>query len=326
MHSLLEISHLNVTFKRHAKIFYPVRNVALTIAPGECVALIGESGCGKSMTAMSITRLPPTDKAAVDGKIIFENEDLLQLPDHKLREVRRHGIAYIFQDPANTLNPVIRIGDQIAESLLNKKQQNIKPLIRDLLTKVKLPDPERCAHAYPCELSGGMQQRVSIAMALASQPRLLIADEPTTALDVVAQQAVLDLIIGLAEKQKLAVLLITHNLAIVAKRASRIYVMYGGMIVESGSAKELSKNPMHPYTRGLRAAMPTLDRQRNNRLEDIPGIVPPPDAWPPGCPFEPRCRHPQKSEQCRHSLPSIQCIGNRYVRCFYPTAEYQSKK
>jgi oligopeptide/dipeptide ABC transporter ATP-binding protein len=313
MEDLLRVEDLSVEFRRDGQPIRPVRGVSLIVQSGECVALVGESGCGKSLTALALTHLPPTDRAAIGGRVFFLGRDLLNAASDELRQVRGRGIAYVFQDPANALNPVMRIGDQIAECLADLPRADRASRVLELLTRVKLPDPARCARAFSCELSGGMQQRAMLAVALANRPRLLVADEPTTALDVLTQREVLNLTDELARAEGLAVLLITHNLGLVAGRAARVYVMYGGMVVESGPAREVLSSPFHPYTRGLRAAVPSLTAPPDVRLRDIPGVVPAPDAWPAGCPFAPRCNHPPAAA-CHTTVPRLNTRGNRQVR------------
>ncbi|MDR2849043.1 MAG: ABC transporter ATP-binding protein [Verrucomicrobiota bacterium] len=278
-----------VTFRRDGKDTTPVRDCSLTVAAGERVAIVGESGCGKSLTALALTRLSPTDRARLRGRVVFEGADTLTLDSRSLTRVRGRGIAYVFQDPTASLNPVMRVRDQLAECLPGLGRAERLAATLDLLAKTGLPDPARAARAYPCELSGGQQQRVMLALALAARPRLLVADEPTTALDVTTQRQVLDLIDTLADASGMAVLLITHNLGLVAGRMSRVYVMYAGQVVESGAVADVLTQPRHPYTRGLLAAVPALDAPRNAPLRDIPGTVPSPDAWPAGCAFAPRC-------------------------------------
>lgn len=313
MGDLLQVENLSIEFRRDGQVLQPVRGVSLTVQSGECVALVGESGCGKSLTALALTRLPPTDRAMVGGRALFQGRDLFKLSPGELRQVRGRGIAYVFQDPVNALNPVMRVGAQIAECLTGLSPAARVSRTLELLTRVKLSDPAWCVRAFPCELSGGMQQRVMLAMALAGRPRLLVADEPTTALDVLTQREVLNLTDELAHAEGLAVLLITHNLGLVAGRAARVYVMYGGMVVESGPAREVLAVPYHPYTRGLRAAVPSLTAPLNVRLQDIPGVVPAPDAWPAGCPFAPRCNNPP-APACHTAVPSLNMHGHRQVR------------
>ena len=267
---LLEISHLRVAFKlegnRHS---VPVRDVSFAIPENGRVALVGESGCGKSLTALTLGGL--VDRAEITGTITGTPR-----------------ISYIFQNPMQSLNPVMRVGKQIAEAFpARKPRAETEAAIRQLLTSVDLP-PETAAK-YPCEMSGGQQQRVMIAMALAAEPDLLIADEPTTALDVTTQQEVLDLIARIADARKMSVLLITHNLGLVAKYATFVNVMYAGQIVEAGTVRTVLAQPRHPYTLGLLAAVPRLDAPKDAPLQDIPGTVPPPTDWPTGCAFHPRC-------------------------------------
>ncbi len=293
---LLEVKHLSVTFTRDGRKLVPVRDVSFSVPERGRVALVGESGCGKSLSSLSLMRLSPTDRATISGEIKFSG--------------RR--IAYIFQNPSESLNPVMRIADQIAEVLpreMSRKEKDAE--IRSLIEKTGLPDPERIAKSYPCELSGGQQQRCMIAMALASKPDLLVADEPTTALDVTTQKQVISLIDDLAKETGMAVLFITHNLGLVAGCMDEVNVMYAGTVVESGKVIDVLKNPQHPYTKGLLAAIPKLDAPRDVRLADIPGTVPPPDKWPEGCAFAPRC--PIATDECRSKPPLVKsCMSHRW--------------
>jgi peptide/nickel transport system ATP-binding protein len=292
-----------------------VRGVSLSLGAGERLALVGESGCGKSMTALSLTSLPPTDRAERTGHAWFDGRDLLAVTPGELREIRgRDGIAYVFQDPAGALNPVMRIGDQISECLFGRRKDRDIEAVR-LLGRVGLQDPARIARAFPGSLSGGMQQRALVAMALACRPRLLIADEPTTALDVTTQRQVLDLIDRLAYETGLSVLLITHNLGIVAGRADRVAVMYAGQVVETGPVRDVLRAPQHPYTEGLLAAVPRLDAPKGQSLTGIPGAVPSPDRWPEGCAFAERC--PAKHEPCGTQPPPVRTrTDGRQMRCW----------
>ncbi len=295
---LLDVKNLRIAFRRDGRDITPVRNVNFSVPEHGRVALVGESGCGKSLTALSLAGLSPTDRATVSGSISFSGR-----------------IAYVFQNPAESLNPVMRIRDQIRESLpqdMLRRERDAR--IVELLARTGLPDPERAARAYPCELSGGQQQRCMIAMALAASPDLLVADEPTTALDVTTQKQVLELIDSLAAETGMAVLLITHNLGLVAGRMDLVNVMYAGQIVESGPVVEVLSAPRHPYTKGLLAAVPALDAPRDAPLADIPGTVPPPDRWPPGCAFAPRCRLAQ--DECRNAQPPVSLAGGRRWACF----------
>ena len=295
---LLEVKNLRIAFRRDGREIVPVRDVSFSVPEHGRVALVGESGCGKSLTALSLARLSPTDRAVISGTTVFGGR-----------------IAYVFQNPGESLNPVMRVAAQIREALpkgLDRRAQDARVL--DLLARTGLPDPARAAHAYPCELSGGQQQRCMIAMALAAEPDLLVADEPTTALDVTTQKQVLELIDALAAETGMAVLLITHNLGLVAGRMDEVDVMYAGRIVESGPVAEVLAHPRHPYTRGLLAAVPALDAPRDAPLADIPGTVPPPDAWPDGCAFWPRCA--QAQDRCRREQPPEAFTGPRRCACW----------
>ena len=301
---LLEVEHLRIAFRRDGKEIVPVRDVSFAVPEHGRVALVGESGCGKSLTALSLARLPPIDRATVSGRVAFGTP---AIPQPRM--------AYVFQNPMESLNPVMRIRDQLREALpkgLSRRDGDAR--IGELLARTGLPDPVRAAKSFPCELSGGQQQRAMIAMALAARPDLLIADEPTTALDVTTQREVLELIDSLAEETGMAVLLITHNLGLVAGRMDTVNVMYAGRVVESGPVVEVLAEPRHPYTRGLLAAVPALDAPRDTPLADIPGTVPPPDAWPDGCAFAPRC--PRTMDRCRRETPPDCCAGARRTACF----------
>ncbi len=316
MDALLQVDCLGVRFRRNGVLTTPVRGVSFSIAPGEQLALVGESGCGKSMTCLALTALSPTDRAERTGRVWFNGCDLLSLDEDGLRAVRgRDGIAYVFQDPAASLNPVMRIGDQIAECLTGPGGARRAEAVR-LLARVGLPDPERAAGSYPCALSGGMQQRAMVAMALACRPRLLIADEPTTALDVTTQRQVLALIASLARENGMAVLLVTHNLGLVAGQSERVAVMYAGQVVEMGPVAQVLRTPRHPYTAGLLAAVPRLDAPWGGVLTGIPGTVPSPDRWPGGCAFEPRCE--KRRMQCGQPPPNHETADQRQLRCWLP--------
>ena len=312
---LLEVCGLSVTFKTPSGWVTPVPEVSLTVDAGERVALVGESGCGKSVTALSLTALPPTDRAKRAGRIIFNGEDLLT-SEHAVRSARRHGIAYVFQDPMASLNPVMRVGEQIGEVLPQLRGKAKRERICALLADVGLPEPERAYAAYPCELSGGQCQRVMLAMALAAEPKLLIADEPTTALDVTTQRLILGLMEELVRKRGMALLLITHNLGIVANYFQRLYVMYAGRVVESGRVRDVLAHPRHPYTQGLLAAVPSL-RAETGKLRDIPGTVPAPGSFPAGCAFAPRCAYAKP--ECTTAVPPLTTSADgRAVRCLFP--------
>ena len=317
---ILEVDNLSVGFGRGAHRVAVTREVGFQLGRGEILALVGESGCGKSLSCLALTRLLPPGAAIFSGSIRFRDRarrvrDLAVLSARELRRVRGGGIAYIFQEPASSLNPVFRIGDQIAEVIRLHRPgvDEVYGEVERLLTEVGIPDPARRMRSFPHELSGGMQQRVMIAMALAGEPELLIADEPTTALDVTIQAQILELLDALRRKNGMAVILVTHNLGIVAELADRVAVMYGGMIVETGPTGELLRHPAHPYTRALLEAVPHLGGKERD-LATIPGQVPMPGHFPPGCRFSTRCQ--EACPECRASLPDWCDVdaGHR-VRC-----------
>jgi oligopeptide/dipeptide ABC transporter ATP-binding protein len=317
---LLEIHDLRLDFTSGGQAVRALDGVSLTIAAGETVCLVGESGCGKSVTALSVARLLPMPPAHyVSGEVRVNGRDVLRLSDRELQEVRGGVVSYVFQDPAASLNPVLRVGRQILESLsLHRPSAATTDEVVRLLKLVGIPAPESRARDYPHQLSGGMQQRVMIAMALASHPQLLIADEPTTALDVTIQAQILDLLRSLKQELGMAILLITHNLGLVREIADRVLVMYAGQIVEAAPALELLRRPLHPYTRALMNSVPELG-QDAHRLKAIPGNVPRLGDWPTGCRFHPRC--PIAREDCSRNLPELLLVaplGNpRLVRCPY---------
>jgi peptide/nickel transport system ATP-binding protein len=308
--TLLSIKNLSVTFPSTQGVVEAVDNVSFDIGPGETLGLVGESGCGKSVTAMSILRLIESP-GQVDpaSSITFDNKNLLTIDDETLRQVRGAEIGMVFQEPTTSLNPVLTVGFQIAETILAHEKvtkREAKDRAADLLKQVGIPDPVRRLGAYPHELSGGMQQRVMIAIALACSPRLIIADEPTTALDVTVQAQILDLLAQLRETMSLAMLFITHDLGVVARVADRVAVMYGGRIVERGPTNDIFASPSHPYTEGLLNAVPHLD-QRSDRLAGIPGAVPNATSWPTGCRFHPRC--PKVLSNCSSAKPPESTIA-----------------
>jgi oligopeptide/dipeptide ABC transporter ATP-binding protein len=289
---LLEIRDLNIAFDTNRGQIRPVRDLSFSIYPGQTVALVGESGCGKSVTALSILRLIPEPPGRVlGGQVLLEGRDLLTLSEPRMRSVRGHDIAMIFQEPMTSLNPVFTIGDQIMEAIL--LHQHVTPRqARDIavaaLKDVGIADPARRLDEYPHQMSGGMRQRVMIAMALSCKPRLLIADEPTTALDVTIQAQILELLRKLQRDTGLAILLITHDLGVVAENADVVGVMYASRIVEFATVEDLFDQPQHPYTEGLFRSIPRLNQQVE-RLATIPGTVPNPAHFPAGCKFHPRC-------------------------------------
>ncbi len=308
---LLKIDNLSTFFHTEENVVKSVRNVSLTIQPGETLALVGESGCGKSVTALSAMRLiamPPGKFES--GRILFKGQDLLQASEIEMQKIRGNEISMIFQEPMTSLNPIFTVGDQIMETILlhqDKTRSQAKELALQVLQQVAMPSPESRMDQYPHELSGGMKQRVMIAMAIVCKPALLIADEPTTALDVTIQAQILDLLDQLRQTTQMAILLITHNLGIVAQYADRVAVMYAGKVVETAPVVELFSSPAHPYTRGLLNSLP-----KDNpgiKLETIPGSVPHPAYLPEGCAFHPRC--PEKLDKCVAQIPSLESIAPR---------------
>lgn len=317
---LLAVRGLRVAFRRDGEESEVVRGIDLDVEAGGRVSLVGESGCGKSVTCLSLARLAPTDRARVSGSIVFDGEELAGAGPKALGRIRGRGIAYVFQDPSGSLNPVMRVGAQIEECLAERGAA-ARDRVAELLARVRLPDPAACARAYPCELSGGQQQRVVLAMALAERPKLLVADEPTTALDVVTQAKVLDLVDELADADGMAVLLVTHNLGLVSRHSRRVYVLYAGQVVESGPTGEVLRAPAHPYTAGLLRSVPRLGAPRGEPLHDIPGTVPSPLSLPPGCAFAPRCRF--AGPQCSEAVPPLRplpSIPGRMARCLLDPA------
>jgi len=314
--SLLTVDQLSVFFRTRTEPVRAVNGVSFTVAPGETVALVGESGCGKSVTALALTRLVAAPGYVAGGTIRLAGRDVLAMDQERLRQMRGAEIAYIFQEPATSLNPVFRVGWQIAEALhLHRRDIAVREEVVSLLNRVGLPDPERRLSAYPHELSGGMQQRVMIAMALACRPSLLVADEPTTALDVTIQAQILDLLVRLQGELGMAILLITHNLGLVAGVARRVNVMYAGRIVERGPVEKILGQSAHPYTRGLMAAVPRLSGGKA-RMVGIPGNVPNPARLPSGCPFHPRCPNAQPLCGQRDPIETIISEDHR-VRCHF---------
>ncbi len=303
MPHLLTIKNLNTCFDTDDGVVQSVRNIDLHLNKGEIVALVGESGCGKSVTALSIMRLIPTPPGRfASGSIEFEGNDLLKLSDQDLQNIRGNHIGMIFQEPMTSLNPIFTIGDQVMEVILRHKQvtkSEARKQALEMLKQVAIASPEARLSQYPHELSGGMKQRVMIAMAIACNPKLLIADEPTTALDVTVQAQILELLNELRRTTGMTILLITHNLGIVAQYADRVAVMYSGKIVEEGKVEPIFENPAHPYTRGLLNSLPR--GEVGLPLETIPGMVPHPTLLPQGCAFHPRCS--EAHEPCSENLP-----------------------
>jgi oligopeptide/dipeptide ABC transporter ATP-binding protein len=314
---LLEIKNLQLDFRSGERSVRAVDGVSFSIADGETLCLVGESGSGKSVTALSIGRLLPTPPAYYSGgEILLDGCDVLKASKRQLRALRGRRVSYIFQDPGVSLNPVFRVGAQIKESLkLHRPEAATDAEVARLLKLVGIPAPETRARNYPHEMSGGMQQRVMIAMAIAAEPNLLIADEPTTALDVTIQAQILDLLAGLKRRFGMSMLLITHNLGIVGQIADRVAVMYAGQIVEIAPARELLRRPLHPYTQALMNSAPKLGANVD-RLANIPGTVPSPGAMPSGCRFHPRCA--KARPDCSQNAPElIEVEHGRHVRCPY---------
>jgi oligopeptide/dipeptide ABC transporter ATP-binding protein len=314
---LLEIKNLKLDFLSGMASLRAVDGVSLAMEPGETICLVGESGCGKTVTALSVARLVPTPPAKyVGGEILLNGRDVLKMSPEELRAIRGGVVSYVFQEPSASLNPVIRIGKQIKESLkLHRPEKATDAEVIRLLKLVRIPAPESRLRNYPFEMSGGMQQRVMIAMALASEPKLLVADEPTTALDVTIQAQILDLLRDLKQCLGMSILLITHNLGIVGDIADRVAVMYAGQIVELSPARELLRRPLHPYTQALMNSVPKLSGGAT-RLTAIPGNVPRIGNFPPGCRFYPRC--PSAKPECANTLPElIEVEPKRWVRCAY---------
>jgi peptide/nickel transport system ATP-binding protein len=315
MSALVSVEDLRVYFGDPAKPVRAVDGVSFSIHRGETVALVGESGCGKSVTSMALARLVPQPPGVyAGGRVLLNGRDVLTMKERELRALRGNEVSYIFQDPGASLNPVFRIGYQIAEAMrLHRRDVHFREETRELLRLVGMTDPDRAARAYPHELSGGMQQRAMIAMALACRPKLLVADEPTTALDVTIQAQILELLVSLQKQLGMAILLITHNLGLVAGVAHRVHVMYAGQMVEAGLTEDVLRRPKHPYTRGLLNAVPRLTGSRE-RLTGIEGVVPNPARLPTGCRFHPRC--PYARDICVSREPEAESAAAQHeVRC-----------
>jgi oligopeptide/dipeptide ABC transporter ATP-binding protein len=314
---LLDVKDLNVYFGR----LHAVRDVSLQIAPGESLGLVGESGSGKSVTSLAIMRLL-VPQAVVTGNIRYGQQELLSLPEEHMRALRGQSLSMIFQEPMTALNPVMRVVDQIAETVRahapSTSHQAALDTAINAMRDVAIPEPERRAREYPHQLSGGLRQRVMIAMALVNRPRLLIADEPTTALDVTIQAQILALLRDLRRKHDLAMLFISHDLGVVSQIADRVAVMYAGRVVEIGSIQQVFARPFHPYTRGLLNAVPSLKTDRRTPLRTIEGTVPPLTALPPGCSFSPRCD--LRIPPCETAVPPlVEVAPGHLARCIVTT-------
>ena len=315
---LLQIRNLRTYFRTEAGTAKAVDGVDLDVFPGEVVGLVGESGSGKSVTALSVLRLIPDPPGKIEGSILFKGRDLLSLSWEEIRKVRGKEISMIFQEPMTSLNPVFTVGMQLTEAVLEHERVSRKEAFErsvEMLSRVEIPDPRSRMKDYPQQFSGGMRQRVMIAMALACGPSLLIADEPTTALDVTIQAQILDLMLRIKEqRQDSAILLITHNLAVVAETCDRVIVMYGGKMQEVSPVKDLFRNPLHPYTRGLLASLPATNGNKEQRLRAIPGSVPSILHMPEGCQFVTRCS--ERIERCFAEEPQlIESAPGHWVRC-----------
>ena len=316
---LLDIQDLSTYFHMETSIAKAVEDVSFYIDSGETLGLVGESGCGKSVTSLSIMRLIPSPPGKIEkGSILFRNRNLISISEAEMRKVRGNDIAMIFQEPMTSLNPVFTIGSQIMEAVMlhqevRKKEARNRTV--EMLKLVGIPDPVQRVDEYPHQLSGGMRQRAMIAMALSCNPDLLIADEPTTALDVTIQAQIMGLIAKLKDEFDMSILLITHDLGVIAESTERMSVMYAGRIVEEGATPDIFADPGHPYTKGLIKSVPRLDTLRD-RLSVIEGTVPDAADLPFGCPFNPRC--PLADERCREELPELRIIeSNHKTRCFY---------
>jgi peptide/nickel transport system ATP-binding protein len=320
MTDLVEIEDLHTEIKLRRSVVHAIDGVSLSVAAGECLGIVGESGSGKTMTALSVMRLLPGGGTITGGRISLAGTEITALTEEQMQQVRGNAVGMVFQDPLTSLNPTMTIGDQIAESVrLHRGASKATALERavEVLGLVGMPRPAERVSNFPHQLSGGMRQRVMIAMALACEPQLLIADEPTTALDVTIQKQILELIDGLRQRLGMAVILVTHDLGVIAGHADRVAVMYAGRIVETSDASTLFANPRHPYTEALLAALPERAAAGAGRLYNIPGQPPDLTAPPPGCKFAPRCRYAQ--EKCIESEPYLTAAGDsHFFRCFYP--------
>lgn len=317
--NLVEFKNLKTYFHTSDGVVKAVNDVSFKIKEGETVCVVGESGCGKSVTAMSLMRLIPTPPGRIEGgEILFEGKDVLKLTEAEMRNIRGNDVSVIFQEPMTSLNPVFKVGDQICEAIVLhqklSKEAAAKKAI-EVLKIIGIPRAEEIMESYPHELSGGMRQRVMIAMAVSCNPKLLIADEPTTALDVTIQAQILDLMRDIKKKLNTSILLITHDLGVVAEMADYVVVMYAGKVIEEAPVEELFKNPLHPYTVGLLKSKPVLNKETGNRLYSIPGQVPNPIGMPDNCYFSSRCDKCMKV--CKEKQPHLINVNERHkVACW----------
>lgn len=315
---LLQVKGLKTYFRTEDGLVKAVDGVDFEVFPGKTLGIVGESGCGKSVTSLSIMRLLDEKGYVAGGEIIFSGQDLLKVSEPKMRKIRGNDIAMIFQEPMTALNPVYTIGNQIMEAVAlhqKKSQSESRKVAIDMLKKVGIPNPEKRVDEYPHELSGGMRQRAMIAMSLSCNPKVLIADEPTTALDVTIQAQILDLMRGLQKEFGMAIIMITHDLGVIAEMADHVVVMYAGKAVEYTETRTLFKDPRHPYSWGLMNALPRLDLEQES-LYNIPGVVPDPLSFPSGCKFHTRC--PFLEEICKQDEPPLETVDNDHLaRCFF---------
>jgi oligopeptide transport system ATP-binding protein len=312
---LLEVTDLKTSFFTEEGVVHAVDGVSFHVEAGEILGLVGESGCGKSVTALSILRLIPSPPGEIlSGDILFAGDDIMKMDSEEVRRIRGNNIAMIFQEPMTSLNPVLTIGRQLTETLelhlkMNRREANHRAI--ELLELVGIPEAHSRVNDYPHQFSGGMRQRVMIAMALSCNPKLLLADEPTTALDVTIQAQILELLTRLTRELGTAVIIITHNLGVVARYADRVNVMYAGRIIETASAAELYGHPTHPYTLGLLKSVPRLDQTRKEKLDPIDGMPPDLIHMPSGCSFRPRCRF--AVERCKEEIPPLMAVGDKHM-------------
>ena len=328
MGPLLSVENLKTYFYSSGGVVKAVDDISYDVNEGETLAIVGESGCGKSIGALSLMRLVPSPPGQiVGGRISFDGEDLLAMSDEEMRDIRGNRIAMIFQEPMTSLNPVLTIGKQITESLelhlkMDKKEARDRAI--ELLGMVGIPEPEHRLRQYPHQFSGGMRQRVMIAIAMSCNPRLLLADEPTTALDVTIQAQILELIKELSNRLGTAVIIITHNLGVVARYADRVNVMYAGKLIERGTALDIYENPHHPYTQGLLNSVPRLDEDRKQRLESIDGMPPDLMDLPGGCAFQPRCK--MAVARCMEEIPPLMPVSDGHTAACWVTIDAETKQ
>ena len=317
--SLLDVRDLRTSFYTDQGVVHAVDGVSFSVERGKTLGIVGESGCGKSVTALSVMRLVPERVGRIEsGTVLFDGRDILKLKEREMQNVRGNSISMIFQDPMTSLNPVFTVGNQIAEVLHLHRKLSAKEALKiaeTMLRQVGMPDPHLCVNEYPHRLSGGMRQRVMIAMALSCKPRLIIADEPTTALDVTIQAQILELLMSLQEKHGMSIIMITHNLGVVAEVADDVLVIYAGHVIEENSVDGLFRTPLHPYTKGLLASVPKLtDKEMSARLPTIPGSVPDLISLPSGCRFADRCS--DRFELCERMPDMVDVGGGHRVRCW----------